>query len=82
MGFDVERSAPLRPDDTATLGQPGSSGAMRQEPTASLDDSACEVVAGLLLRAASETGAALVIATHDARLKARIPLNVMAEPAS
>ena len=54
---------------------------LADEPTASLDDEACETVAGLLLRAAAETGAALVIATHDARLKARIPLTVMAEPA-
>ncbi len=54
---------------------------LADEPTASLDDSSCDVVADLLLRAAFETGAALVIATHDARLKARIPKSVMAEPA-
>lgn len=54
---------------------------LADEPTASLDDAACDVVAGLLLRAAAETGAALVIATHDARLKARIPKSVAAEPA-
>jgi putative ABC transport system ATP-binding protein len=54
---------------------------LADEPTASLDDAACDVVAGLLLRAAAETGAALVIATHDARLKARIPKSVVAEPA-
>ena len=55
---------------------------LADEPTASLDDAACETVAELLLRAASETGAALVIATHDARLKARIPTIVTAEAAA
>jgi putative ABC transport system ATP-binding protein len=55
---------------------------LADEPTASLDDEACETVAGLLQQAAAETGAALVIATHDARLKARIPLSVSAEAAA
>lgn len=45
---------------------------LADEPTASLDDATAETVADLLLRAAAETGAALLIATHDARLKARI----------
>lgn len=55
---------------------------LADEPTASLDDAACEIVADLLLRAASETGAALVIATHDARLKARVQKTVAAEAAA
>ncbi|MEZ5701402.1 MAG: ATP-binding cassette domain-containing protein [Burkholderiaceae bacterium] len=38
------------------------------EPTASLDDAACERAMALLQHAASRTGATLVIATHDARL--------------
>lgn len=52
---------------------------LADEPTASLDDAACADVTELLLRASAETGAALLIATHDARLKARIPVHVMAE---
>jgi putative ABC transport system ATP-binding protein len=53
---------------------------LADEPTASLDDQACARVADLLLRAASETGAALVIATHDLRLRERIASSVAAEP--
>ena len=52
---------------------------LADEPTASLDDPAAEAVASLLLQAAAETGAALVVATHDARLKARIANQVMVE---
>ena len=44
---------------------------LADEPTASLDDANCDRVAGLLAHAAEESGAALVIATHDHRLKAR-----------
>jgi putative ABC transport system ATP-binding protein len=55
---------------------------LADEPTASLDDEACETVCALLLRAAAETGAALVIATHDGRLKARIPRVVVAGAAT
>jgi putative ABC transport system ATP-binding protein len=55
---------------------------LADEPTASLDDEACTIVSALLLRAASETGAALVIATHDGRLKAQIPTSVTAERAA
>jgi len=43
------------------------------EPTASLDDAHAAQVAGLLAEAARETGAAMVIATHDGRLRARFP---------
>lgn len=45
---------------------------LADEPTASLDDGACERVADLLLEGARESGAALLIATHDQRLRARI----------
>lgn len=45
---------------------------LADEPTASLDDGACERVADLLLEGARETGSALLIATHDQRLRARI----------
>ena len=53
---------------------------LADEPTASLDDDSCARVAALLARAARETGAALVIATHDLRLLDRIPLRATAEP--
>jgi putative ABC transport system ATP-binding protein len=45
---------------------------LADEPTASLDDDNAETVADLLQDAAQRTGAALVIATHDQRLKRRI----------
>ena len=53
---------------------------LADEPTASLDDEACDSVADLLTTAASDSGAALLVATHDHRLKARIPVTVAAEP--
>ncbi len=54
---------------------------LADEPTASLDDSNCALVAELLVRAAAETGAALVIATHDTRLRSRMGVSVEAAPA-
>jgi putative ABC transport system ATP-binding protein len=42
---------------------------LADEPTASLDDAACEGVAQVLLSSAREEGAALLIATHDHRLR-------------
>ena len=53
---------------------------LADEPTASLDDEACARVSDLLARAAEETGAALVIATHDLRLRRRFEVTVDAEP--
>jgi putative ABC transport system ATP-binding protein len=53
---------------------------LADEPTASLDDAACARVADLLLASARETGAALLIATHDHRLKAVIDKVVAVEP--
>ena len=46
---------------------------LADEPTASLDDEACERVVQLLLTAAAQTGASLVMATHDQRVKAHFP---------
>lgn len=46
---------------------------LADEPTASLDDVHAAATADLLLEAAAASGAALVIATHDSRLAARIP---------
>lgn len=39
------------------------------EPTSALDDDACDAVMKLLLDTAAVTGASLIIATHDARIK-------------
>lgn len=55
---------------------------LADEPTASLDDGACALVGDLLIRAAAETGAALVIATHDTRLRSRMSVSVDALPAT
>ncbi len=52
---------------------------LADEPTASLDDASCERVWRLLSRAAAETGAPLVVATHDQRLKGLADLTVQAE---
>ena len=43
---------------------------LADEPTSSLDDANCETVLALLRAQAEGSGATLVIATHDARLKA------------
>lgn len=54
---------------------------LADEPTASLDDNAAATVLDLLTAAAKNTGAALVIATHDARLKAAVTHQVVAAAA-
>ena len=46
---------------------------LADEPTASLDDSACEVSLNLLHGCAGQLGATLVIATHDARVVQALP---------
>ncbi len=46
---------------------------LADEPTASLDDESCAAVLDLLTAATREAGAALVVATHDVRVKAVIP---------
>jgi len=43
------------------------------EPTANLDDATSATVIKLLAEATSESGATLVIATHDARIRAGLP---------
>jgi putative ABC transport system ATP-binding protein len=43
---------------------------LADEPTSALDDGACQAVLELLLAQAEASGATLLIATHDARLKA------------
>ena len=49
---------------------------LADEPTSNLDDEACDAVAGLLLDASRKHGTALVIATHDSRLRARFATEV------
>jgi putative ABC transport system ATP-binding protein len=46
---------------------------LADEPTSNLDDEACTAVADLLLRATQQHAVSLVIATHDSRLKSKIP---------
>jgi len=46
---------------------------LADEPTSNLDDEACAAVADLLLSATQQQSVSLVIATHDTRLKSRIP---------
>jgi putative ABC transport system ATP-binding protein len=52
---------------------------LADEPTASLDDESCDRVISLLMDAAEESGAALVVATHDGRIKHRIRAHVAVE---
>jgi putative ABC transport system ATP-binding protein len=46
---------------------------LADEPTSNLDDEACAFVADLLLGATQQHAVSLVIATHDSRLKSKIP---------
>ena len=46
---------------------------LADEPTSALDDENCEKVADLLENQSKLIGAALVIVTHDHRLKSRFP---------
>lgn len=47
------------------------------EPTSALDDKNCDRVVELLLNAAEETKATLVVATHDQRLKEKITNRIL-----
>lgn len=49
---------------------------LADEPTSALDDLNCGKVADLLESQAKENGAALVIVTHDQRLKSRFPSQI------
>jgi putative ABC transport system ATP-binding protein len=46
---------------------------LADEPTSNLDDEACASVTDLLLSATQQHAVSLVIATHDTRLKSKIP---------
>ena len=45
---------------------------LADEPTSNLDDANCAAALELLLEQAARSGAALVIATHDQRVKGRV----------
>lgn len=49
---------------------------LADEPTSALDDKNCEKVIELLIEASAEHGATLIVATHDQRLKSKIPFCV------
>jgi lipoprotein-releasing system ATP-binding protein len=49
---------------------------LADEPTSALDDDNCEAVINLLLQQAAQYGASLLVATHDQRLKDRIPAHL------
>jgi len=53
---------------------------LADEPTSSLDDENTATVARLLLQLCSENGAALVVVTHDERLKSIIPNQITLTP--
>jgi lipoprotein-releasing system ATP-binding protein len=55
----------------AVINKPGL--ILADEPTSALDDRNCAEVTALLREMASQQGAALVIVTHDGRLKDQIP---------
>jgi len=46
---------------------------LADEPTSNLDDLSCAAVADLLLDTTRQQAVSLVIATHDSRLKSKIP---------
>jgi ABC-type lipoprotein export system ATPase subunit len=49
---------------------------LADEPTSSLDDKNCHEVIKLLLQHSAQRGAALVIVTHDARLKSEVSAHI------
>jgi len=46
---------------------------LADEPTASLDDAACQAAINLLRSQAEQTGASLIVSTHDARVMQALP---------
>jgi len=50
---------------------------LADEPTSALDDTNCEKVIQLLTKVASENNAALIVATHDQRLKDKIAKKII-----
>jgi len=64
----------------AVINRPGL--ILADEPTSALDDTNCERVIRLLLEQARDCGATLVIASHDSRLAAHLPLQLALEEAA
>lgn len=50
---------------------------LADEPTSALDDENCDAVLEMLEEMVQEVGAALIIVTHDTRLKERIPHQII-----
>ena len=50
---------------------------LADEPTSALDDKSCDRVISLLINAAAENHSTLLVATHDQRLKSKIPRHVI-----
>jgi len=55
---------------------------LADEPTSALDDDNAARVAGLLTGLAANQGTALLVATHDSRLKAHIPRTIQLDQAA
>ena len=53
---------------------------LADEPTSALDDASAQAAIDLLLHAADDCGALLVVATHDARVRARFPRSIQLAP--
>jgi putative ABC transport system ATP-binding protein len=53
---------------------------LADEPTSALDDDSAAAAVDLLLRAADDCGALLVVATHDARVRERFPRSIRLVP--
>ncbi|HRF37925.1 MAG TPA: ATP-binding cassette domain-containing protein, partial [Saprospiraceae bacterium] len=53
---------------------------LADEPTSALDDDNCAEVVALLEREAAQTGATLVIVTHDGRLKEKFTHRISLQP--
>ena len=53
---------------------------LADEPTSALDDDSAAAAVDLLLRAADDCGALLVVATHDARVRERFPRSIRLAP--
>jgi putative ABC transport system ATP-binding protein len=55
---------------------------LADEPTSSLDDASCRKVIEILIEVAQETGAMLLISTHDGRVKPHFPNGMHFEEAA
>jgi putative ABC transport system ATP-binding protein len=53
---------------------------LADEPTASLDDAAAQAALDLLFKAATRSGALLIVATHDARVRGRFAREIVLPP--